>query len=235
MQIEIKYFAFFRQQTGRSHDKVNLPDSATVADLLSHLQTIWPEIKEALDTSKISVNMEFVDLDTRLSAGDEVALIPPVSGGRTNLIEADLFKITDSTIVAQDVIDPIKGDDVGAVVTFLGTVRDNTKGRSTAYLEYEAYAPMAERQMAEIASEVKAKWDIKRIAMIHRVGRLDVGQVSVAVGVASPHRKNGFDACKYAMDRLKQIVPIWKREVWSDGEDEWVKPDPVYFQNDPIK
>ena len=100
MQIEIKYFAFFRQQTGRSRDKVNLPDSATVADLLSHLQTIWPEIKEVLDTSKISVNMEFVDLDTRLSAGDEVALIPPVSGGRINLIEADLFKITNSYPVA---------------------------------------------------------------------------------------------------------------------------------------
>ena len=233
MKIEVKYFAFFRQQIGRTSDEINLPNPATVADLLNSLRTIYPGVKDALNTAQISVNMEFVSLDTPLSARDEVALIPPVSGGNVNSNELGLFKITDTTITVQDVTKPIRGNDVGAVVTFLGTVRDNTMGRATAYLEYEAYAPMAEKKMAEIANEVRDKWGIKRMAMIHRVGRLEIGQVSVAVGVASPHRKDGFEACQYAMDRLKQIVPIWKREVWCDGEEEWVKPDPVYFQNSP--
>jgi molybdopterin synthase catalytic subunit len=140
-----------------------------------------------------------------------------------------MFKITNEVITAEEVIRAVEADDAGAVVTFLGTVRDNTGGRGVQFLEYEAYTPMAEKKMAEIAQEIDEKWGLPRVAMIHRVGRLEIGEVSVAVAVASPHRKDGFEACKYAMDRLKQIVPIWKREVWEDGEEEWVKPDPVYF------
>ena len=140
-----------------------------------------------------------------------------------------MFKITDTVITAEDVIQAVEADDAGAIVPFLGTVRNNTDGRKVSYLEYEAYAPMAEKKMAEIAQEIREKWGLDRVAMIHRVGRLEIGEVSVAVAVASTHRKEAFEACKYAMDRLKQIVPIWKREVWEDGEQEWVKPDPVYF------
>ena len=95
-----------------------------------------------------------------------------------------------------------------------------------------AYIPMAEKKMADIADEIRDEWGIEKVAILHRIGRLEIGEVSVAVAVASPHRKDGFDACKYAMDRLKQIVPIWKREVWSDGEEEWVSPDPIYFKNE---
>ena len=140
-----------------------------------------------------------------------------------------MFKITDTVITAEDVIQAVEADDAGAIVPFLGTVRNNTDGRKVSYLEYEAYAPMAEKKMAEIAQEIREKWGLDRVAMIHRVGRLEIGEVSVAIAVASTHRKEAFEACKYAMDRLKQIVPIWKREVWEDGEQEWVKPDPVYF------
>jgi molybdopterin synthase catalytic subunit len=140
-----------------------------------------------------------------------------------------MFKITNEVITAEEVIRAVEADDAGAVVTFLGTVRNNTGGRGVQFLEYEAYTPMAEKKMAEIAQEIYEKWGLEHVAMIHRVGRLEIGEVSVAVAVASPHRKDGFEACKYAMDRLKQIVPIWKREVWEDGEEEWVKPDPVYF------
>lgn len=141
-----------------------------------------------------------------------------------------MFKITKAVITAEDVIRAVESDNAGAIVPFLGTVRNNTSGRKVRYLEYEAYPPMAEKKMAEIAQEIYEKWGLDRVAMIHRVGRLEIGEVSVAVAVASPHRKDGFEACKYAMDRLKQIVPIWKREVWEDGQEEWVKPDPVYFQ-----
>ena len=229
MQIQVKYFAFFRERLGRSSDQIVLPESATVSDLLDYLHTNWPQLANGLKSSQVSVNLEFVRPETRLSEGDEVALIPPVSGGKPE----NLFKITKDSIVAQDVIDPIQSDNAGAVITFLGTVRNNTHGRATSYLDYEAYAPMAEKKMAEVAGEVREKWGIERVAMIHRIGKLEIGEVSVAVGVASPHRKDGFEACKYAMDRLKQIVPIWKREVWTDGEEEWVKPDPVYFDTKP--
>lgn len=147
-----------------------------------------------------------------------------------------MFKITDETITEAQVREVVESPAAGAVVLFLGTVRNNTDGRQVKHLEYDAYEPMAEKKMAEIGQEILEKWGITRVAIIHRVGKLEIGEVSVAVGVASPHRKDGFEACKYAMDRLKQIVPIWKREVWLDGDAEWVKPDAVFFESihDPI-
>jgi molybdopterin synthase catalytic subunit len=143
-----------------------------------------------------------------------------------------MFKITGEEIELGDVIRAVEAGDAGAIVHFLGIVRNNTEGREVSYLEYEAYPPMAEKKMAEIAQEIHEKWGLDRVAMIHRVGRLEIGEVSVAVAVASPHRKDAFEACHYAMNRLKQIVPIWKREVWVDGEEEWVKPDPVFFKSE---
>ena len=140
-----------------------------------------------------------------------------------------MFKITTEVITGSEVREAVEGPDAGAVVLFFGTVRNNTGGRAVRHLEYEAYPPMAEKKMAEIAQEISEKWGINRVAIVHRVGKLEIGEVSVAVAVASPHRKDGFEACKYAMDRLKQIVPIWKREVWTDGEAEWVKPDAIFF------
>jgi molybdopterin synthase catalytic subunit len=143
-----------------------------------------------------------------------------------------MFKITSDEIELGDVVRAVEAGDAGAIVHFLGVVRNNTEGREVSYLEYEAYPPMAEKKMAEIAQEIHEKWGLDRVAMIHRVGRLEIGEVSVAVAVASPHRKEAFEACHYAMNRLKQIVPIWKREVWVDGEEEWVKPDPVFFKSE---
>ncbi len=143
-----------------------------------------------------------------------------------------MFKITSEVITGAEVQAAVEAADAGAVVLFLGTVRNNTDGRAVASLEYEAYPPMAEKKMGEIAKEAIQKWgkDI-RVAMIHRIGKLSVGEVSVAVAVTAPHRKDAFEACQYAMERLKQIVPIWKREVWVDGGTDWVKPDPVFFTN----
>ena len=140
-----------------------------------------------------------------------------------------MFKIISEVTTGEEVREAAEGPDAGAVVLFLGTVRNNTGGRPVKCLEYEAYPLMAEKKMAEIAQEISDKWGLDRVAMVHRVGKLEIGEVSVAVAVASPHRKDGFEACQYAMDRLKQIVPIWKREVWADGEAEWVKPDAVFF------
>jgi len=140
-----------------------------------------------------------------------------------------MFKVIKGIITPESVISAVESDDAGAIVHFLGTVRNNTGGRKTLCLEYESYTPMAEKKMTEIGQEIHQKWGLDRVAMVHRIGRLQIGEVSVAVAVASPHRSDGFEACKYAMDRLKQVVPIWKREIWEDGEEKWVKPDAVYF------
>lgn len=134
-----------------------------------------------------------------------------------------MFQIVDREITAQEVIDAVADDSAGAIVTFLGVVRNQTRERKVVYLEYEAYQPMAERKLAEIASEIREKWDVAHIAVVHRTGQLEIGEASVAIAVSTPHRREGFAACQYMIDRLKEIVPIWKREVWEDGE-EWVGP-----------
>jgi molybdopterin synthase catalytic subunit len=135
-----------------------------------------------------------------------------------------MFKIVESEIFIQDVIDAVDTPEAGAIVTFAGIVRNNTRGRMVRYLEFEAYPPMAEKKMKEIVDEIYSKWGLDKVAMIHRVGRLEIGEVIVAIAVASPHRDKAFEACQYAIDRLKEVVPIWKREVWEDGTEEWVKP-----------
>ena len=133
-----------------------------------------------------------------------------------------MFKIVEEKISAQDVIEAVRTPEAGAVVTFIGTVRNNSQGKMVSHLEFEAYPPMAEKKMKEIADEIYRKWGCDKVAILHRVGRLEIGETIVAIAVASPHRKAAFEACEYAIDRLKQIVPIWKREVWQDGGQEWV-------------
>ncbi|MBM3242855.1 molybdenum cofactor biosynthesis protein MoaE [Candidatus Poribacteria bacterium] len=135
-----------------------------------------------------------------------------------------MFKIVESEISIQAVIDAVDTPGAGAIVTFAGIVRNSTRGRRVRYLEFEAYPPMAEKKMKEIADEIYSQWGLDKVAMIHRVGRLEIGEVIVAIAVASPHRDKAFEACQYAIDRLKEVVPIWKREVWEDGTEEWVKP-----------
>ena len=132
-----------------------------------------------------------------------------------------MFEITDEVLTADAVGQAVRTADCGGTVTFLGTVRSPSRGRSVSYLEYEAYPEMAVPKMEQIAAEIRERWGVTRVAIRHRVGRLEVGEASVAIGVAAPHRHAAFEACEYAIVRLKQIVPIWKKEVWADGE-EWI-------------
>ncbi len=134
-----------------------------------------------------------------------------------------MYKITDEYIKPDALFEWSLKPNHGAVVTFAGTVRDNTDGRRTLRLEYEAYAEMAEAKMREVGAEIRERWGIEDVAMIHRVGTLEIGEISILISVASPHRKNAFEACSYAIDRVKQIVPVWKKEIWADGEREWVE------------
>ena len=178
----------------------------------------FPQLDAMRDSIMFAVNAEYVSADHPVQACDEVALIPPVSGGSDD----DLFQIT------RDVLDPtalhnlVLSPQAGAVSLFVGVVRDNNLGRDVDYLEYDAYPAMATKVMRQIAGEIRERWQVLDIAMHHRIGRLEIGEASVAVAVASAHRAEGIEACRYGIDRLKAIVPIWKKEVWADGE-EWIE------------
>jgi molybdopterin synthase catalytic subunit len=137
----------------------------------------------------------------------------------------DVYTIQEEEIKPDALHEAVLADSDGAVTTFAGTVRDNTKGRGTSYLVYEAYKEMAEKKMREIGDEIKAKWEVDCVGVLHRVGRLEVGDISVLIAVSSPHRKASLEACHYAIDRLKETVPVWKKEVWTDGGEAWIEGD----------
>ena len=138
----------------------------------------------------------------------------------------DVYKIQTEKIKPDALYHAVLSDSDGAVTTFAGVVRDNTNGRGTSYLIYDAYKEMAQKKMREIGDEIKDRWDVDRVGMLHRIGRLEIGEISVLIAVSSPHRKASLEACHYAIDRLKQTVPIWKKEVWTDGGEAWIEGDP---------
>ena len=138
----------------------------------------------------------------------------------------DVYRVQDEEIKADALHDAVLADSDGAVTTFAGVVRDNTKGRGTSYLVYDAYKEMAEKKMREIGDEVKEKWEVNCVGVLHRVGKLEIGDISVLIAISSPHRKASLKACHYAIDRLKETVPIWKKEVWIDGGEAWIEGDP---------
>lgn len=214
MRIRVKFFAAFREKTGQKETEIDVANGTSVADLLASLVEKMPELADVAQASRFVIDQEFVDGGTLLKEGNEVVFVPPVAGGQR-------FEITDDVLTADDLIAEVTDDSIGAVVTFVGVVRGNSKGKRVLYLEYEAYKEMAEKKLAEIADEIRQKWGLDRIVIRHRVGHLEVGETAVVIALASPHRKEGFEACQYAIDRLKQIVPIWKKEVWEDGET-WV-------------
>jgi len=162
-------------------------------------------------STMLMVNQEYARADRELREGDEVALIPPVSGG------GGFFRVGPEPLDAREVEAAVADPSAGAVVTFTGTVRDRARGRSVVALEYEAYGPAAERMLAQIGREISERWGIGRVAIAHRIGRLGVGEASVVIAVSTPHRAEGFAACAYAIERLKEIVPIWKKEHYADG------------------
>lgn len=192
---------------------IDLPAGATVRTLVQQLRAGYPQLA-SLPEVVISVNYEYANGDQALRESDEIALIPPVSGGAH-------FEITREPLTAESVAELVRSPECGAVTTFLGTARRMSGGREVEYLEYEAYPEMAIRKLRQIAGEIEKRWSTDRLAIRHRVGRIDLGEVSVAIAVATEHRAEGFAACRYAIDRLKEIVPIWKKEVWVGGG-EWI-------------
>jgi MoaE-MoaD fusion protein len=228
MQIQVLFFGMLRDLVGRGKEALNLPDSATLGDLLDHYKKLVPGLKEVSGSVAMSVNQEYAGPEIKLNDGDEVALLPPVSGGteaisprqRGNLYAA----IVRERIETESLLQAIKQPQDGAVGVFEGIARNNTRGRRTLYLDYEAYEEMALKQMEELAERALGQFSIRAVTIVHRLGRLEIGETSVLILVASAHRAAAFDACRWLIDTLKRRVPIWKKEyfedgaIWADGE-----------------
>lgn len=212
LTVTVRYFAAAREKAQKSQERITLPDGATVKTLLDTLFARSPGLASLSKSLRVAVDEEFAPPETPLTDGVEIALIPPVAGG-----SAGLFKVVDRPLQVNEVIDAVSGPTQGGLVTFSGAVRRISKGQTVDHLEYEAFPPMAEKQMAKIASEAAERWPGVQVAIVHRVGRLEVGELAVVIAASAPHRKEAFLACEYAIDRLKQDVPIWKKETTTDG------------------
>lgn len=221
IQVTVLFFAGAADAAGCRRTREALPPGATLGHLASVLARRFPRLAAHLPSAAWAVNEEYARAERLLREGDEVALIPPVSGGSQAAGVASC-RIVRDPISADAVLARVMRPEAGGVVLFLGTVRERTGERLTAALEYEAYERMAEKQLAEVAREAEARWPGCRLAIDHRLGRLEVGEVSVAVAASAPHRPEAFAACRFAIDRLKQVVPVWKREIGPAGETAWV-------------
>jgi MoaE-MoaD fusion protein len=232
MQIRVLFFGVLKDLAGRSSDELTLAEEATAGDVVEHYQRL-SALKGMLGSIAISVNQEYARPDAKLHSGDEVALLPPVSGGSRQSQGglSDPLKtakgrasMTREAIDTDAVLARIKRPEDGAAVVFEGVVRNHSRGRPTRYLEYEAYEEMALKEMEALADQALSQFQIRDVAMVHRLGHLQIGETSVLIVVASAHRAAAFGACRWLIDTLKQTVPIWKKEyfedgaVWADGE-----------------
>jgi molybdopterin synthase catalytic subunit len=208
MRVTVRLFAGLRERAGTADRELELPPGARVADVWAPL-----DLGEEPEGLLYAVNKDYADAGRALADGDEVALIPPVSGGA--------FRLTEHAIDIDALLAEVRDERAGAIATFLGTTRIHSRGRTVLHLEYEAYEGMAEKVMEEIARGLEERYDLCRIAMIHRVGRVGIGETSVAIAVSAPHRDHALAACKDAIDTLKVDVPLWKKEVYEGGE-EWI-------------
>jgi molybdopterin synthase catalytic subunit len=227
MRVRVLFFGRLKDIVGTGEQQAEISEGARVEDLFERYGTTFPELAKFRASVVASVNQEFAEWRAPLSSGDEVAFLPPVSGGSVPFgaaVEENLCVLVRTTIETSEIVAQLKAPPDGAVVVFEGIVRNHSAGRTTLYLEYEAYEAMALAKMREIGAEMLEKFPIRRYAMVHRLGRLEIGETSVLIVVCSAHRAAAFDACRFGIDTLKRNVPIWKKEffqdgaVWADGE-----------------
>jgi len=220
--VRARLFARLREQAGTDTEDIELQAGSTVADVYDALRRSHPGLEPNRDAVRGAVNQEFADWDVIVADGDEVAFIPPVSGGAHGV--GVLFELTSRPLDARRLEAAVAHAGAGAICTFTGVVRSSSRGRSVTHLEYEAYAEMATAQMRKIADEIGERWPEARVAMAHRTGRMEIGEASVVVSVSCPHRAEAIAACKLGIDRLKETVPIWKKEHAADGT-YWIEGD----------
>ncbi len=232
MHVRVLFFGVLKDMFPEAIDSLQLPSDAVVSTLIDHFRTQAPQHDQLWASLAVAVNQQYATPAHPLADGDEVALLPPVSGGNHTLN----VELVQKPIQAEAIVRQLKQGEDGAVVVFDGIVRNNTRGRRTLYLVYEAYEEMALKQMRTLAQEAGQRFAIRDLLLVHRLGRLEVGETSVLIAVASAHRGAAFDACRWLIDTLKKTVPIWKKEyfedgaVWADGE-----PFPIEVKGTPAR
>src|SRR5260221_3180674 len=227
MHVRVLFFGRLKDIVGKSEENAELSDGARVEDLFARYGRSFPELAQFRSSVAASENQEFAEWRAPLSCGDEVAFLTPVSGGRRSAgaaVGENLCALVRNRIDTAEIFEKLKAPPDGAVVVFEGIRRNHSGNRATLYLEYEAYEAMAIAKMREIGSTMAEKFSIRSFAMIHRLGRLEIGETSVLIAVCSAHRAAAFDACRFGIDTLKSTVPIWKKEffregaAWAEGE-----------------
>ncbi|MBI5301246.1 MAG: molybdenum cofactor biosynthesis protein MoaE [Chloroflexi bacterium] len=236
MQVQVKFFAIFREMVGKKNDAKEIAEGTTVEALWREYAVASPRLGNL--RAAYSVNQHLVKGDHVLRDGDEVGFLPPVSGGQVKSkkvkakskirVHSRNSRITKNALITtrrldlNALVERVEFSGAGAILVFSGVVRDNARGKSVKHLEYEAYPEMAERSLNQIIAEIHERWGDVRVAMAHRVGKLKIGEASLVIAVASPHRPDAYAASRYAIERVKAIVPVWKKEFTLDGED-WVE------------
>ena len=216
MKVEVRLFARYREAAGRDRVEIDLPEGGTVETAWEAVSRRFPALGQYRPFTLFALREDYVSADHRLGEGDELCLFPPVSGGS---VGEDWIEVTAEVLSERATAEAVGDPGAGAVALFSGIVRDQTGGRRVKFLEYEAHAPMALAKMREIAAAIRARWPgTLRVALVHRVGRLEIGESSVMIAVSSPHRREAFEACHFAIDTLKETVPVWKKEYFEDGE-----------------
>jgi MoaE-MoaD fusion protein len=247
MRIQMLFFGMMRDIAGTHSETIEMPEGTSIRDVLEHYTAKLPDLKAMLPSLAVALNQRYADADAKLKSEDEVALLPPVSGGAPErageqsagrgeeTATADLARgklvgsegrarIVHQPIDTQETLSQLKRGEDGAALIFEGVVRNQTRGRKTLYLDYEAYEEMALQQMESLATQALQQFQIRNVALVHRLGRLEIGETSVLIAVVSAHRAAAFEACRWLIDSLKRTVPIWKKEhfgdgaVWADGE-----------------
>ena len=221
IQVRIRFLGPAKDLAGCDELTLTLPEIASVATAISELVAKFPQFSPHLSRYRFAVNSDYADESTYLENGDELALIPPVSGGSS---EAKVFvSVSSEPIDLPSLFAFVSSPQAGAIVTFVGTVREFSQGKKVTALTYEAYEPMAKKELMRIAEEMLSRWQLCKVAIVHRTGTLSVGKISVAIFISAPHRSDAFEAARYAIERIKEIVPIWKREHFEDGTRDWVE------------
>jgi molybdopterin synthase catalytic subunit/molybdopterin converting factor small subunit len=205
-RVKVRLFAGLRELAGWAEREISG---------VTHVDDVWPALGLGVEPAGLlyAVNKEYAQRERRLEDGDEVAVIPPVSGGS--------FRLSEEPLSLDAAVEEVRSDEAGAIATFVGTTRVHSRGRTVERLEYEAYAGMAEKVMAEIADALKRRYDLREIAIHHRTGTVEIGDASVVIAISAPHRQDALAACRDAIDTLKEQVPLWKKEIYEGGE-EWI-------------
>lgn len=221
MRVRVLFFGMLKDLAAKSAEDVEVREGTSVGEMLELCAARLPGLRDYLSSAAVAVNAQYVGSDTKLNPNDEVAILPPVSGGA---FDGPLVRLVRERIVAQDIVPGMESPEDGAVVIFDGIVRNHSRKRKTLYLDYEAYEAMALKKLQELAEQSLRQFAIRNVALVHRLGRLQIGESSVLIAVFSAHRAPAFEACRWLIDTLKKTVPIWKKEyfedgaVWADGE-----------------